>query len=66
MSNAATTTSTTSITSITDEQIDCLLLEAIYANDHEQEALCRRALGGDVAARQACLEAIQAAEAMAD
>lgn len=51
---------------ITDEQIEALRLEAVTAGDDEQEALCRRALGGDVAARQACLEAIQAAEAMAD
>lgn len=64
----------TTMDSVTREQVEQLAREAGEAGDQEQVALCRLALRAFIApcryrhlsALQACVRAIQAAEAMVD
>tara|TARA_R110000751_G_scaffold48774_7_gene108405 strand:- start:962 stop:1183 length:222 start_codon:yes stop_codon:yes gene_type:complete len=56
----------TTLDNITDAQIEALRQEALAAGDMRMAAICRAALGGEHAAKDVCVEAIQEAEAMDD
>lgn len=51
---------------VTNDDIRALMTEAGEAGDLEQCEDCRRALAGDTAARQRCIDAIEDAAAKAD
>jgi hypothetical protein len=51
---------------IDDDAIEALRIEAGAAGDLEMVGICRRALGGQAAARARCAQAIEAARAMED